>query len=393
MVSSPYRDAPSDRRPMRVLHLIGQLARGGCELQLAGMVPLLDRGRFESTVGVFWSSTDQLIYEQLTSGDADRPAIRVELLGKRRGLDPAFVERLVSLIRQCQPDVIHAWLMSAGLWGRIAARLAGNPPVIVSYRSEGVHNWPGGVYLDRLLARGTPLAITNSAEVQRIWAERLQWDRSRIAVIHNGVDLQRFAPLREKREVRLKLGWPTDSFVVTMVGTMKPTKNWPMFIELAQACPSALFVAVGGGPLLQSIEELAQTRNLKNVIFMGNCSDVAPILAASDVAVSTSNMEGMSNAVLEAMACGLPVVATAVAGSVDLVREGKTGHLVPAGDVSLAARRINDLQHNREQALNMGSAARQICAAEYSMDIMARRHEEMYLAAVRSQRERPGSLV
>lgn len=380
-----------DNAPVCVLHLIGQLIRGGCELQLAGLIRHLDRDRVRSVVGVFWPGVEPGIRRTLSEARCE-----IEDLRKGSRFDASFIARLIQLIRRVRPDVVHAWLMSAGLWGRIAAVLAGNPPVIVSYRSRGVHSWPGGKYLDRALARNTPLCIANSNRVKTIWLERLGWDPSRIEVIPNGVDCRAFAPGQKDEAARRRLGCPPGRFLVTMVGTMKPEKNWPMFAEVARSVmtrrPDVFFLGVGGGVLLEKMGLRATEKGLcpDHLRFLGSRTDVERILSVSDAAISTSDMEGMSNAVLEAMACGLPTVATRVSGSTELVQEGRSGFLVPRNGVREAADRICQLAGDASLVKGMGKAAREIAMAAYSFERMASLHEAAYRRAAVPARRRVG---
>lgn len=383
--------SPDSLERLRVLHLIGQLSRGGCELQLASMIGHLDSRRIQSVVGSFWSEADQEILERLRQTSC--PVFR---LGKRKHVDIVFVVRLARLIRMTRPDLIHAWLMSAGLWGRLASLLVDGPPTVVSYRSEGVHNWLCGAALDRRLSCGNPLAIVNSTRVRDTWARRLGWDPSRLWVIPNGVDCDRFAPGIPDAGSRARLKLPLAKFIVCMIGTLKPEKNWPLFIDVAKAVtsiqPDVAFAAVGGGPLLDEMIERATTIGLSadRLRFLGNRTDVAEILTASDVVISTSAIEGMSNAILEAMACGLPVVATRVSGSTELVREGETGFLVDHGDVHRFAERIQVLLQQPHLAHRFGSAARQVVLREYSLRNMAGAHERAYFQAVAFDRSHVG---
>ena len=368
--------------PVNVLHLIGQLSRGGCELQLLGLVRNMPPAEFRHTVGVFWPGGDPEIIEGLRDAGCD-----VVCLNKKHHIDLGFVRRLKRLLRSHPRDVVHAWLMSAGLWGRLAEMMTGRVPTVVSFRSQEVHRWPGGVRLDRFLARYTDLFICNSSRVQVIWQRRLKSDDARVRVVINGVDCHQFGPgpSADKRE---ELGISPESFVVTQVGTMKPAKNWPMFLAVAAKViaqhPQAVFLAVGEGPLLEDVRAQAAALDGagNRIRLLGNRIDVPDILRASNVALSTSDIEGMPNAVLEAMASGLPVVATRVSGSEELVRHEQTGYLVSPGDADQAADHLIGILQGRALAERMGQAARATAQQEYSFEQMAARHGQAYREAI-----------
>jgi glycosyltransferase involved in cell wall biosynthesis len=371
---------------LRVLHLIGQLGRGGCELQLTGMVEqLAAQGlRAQHTILCFWDDADPEIRQRLASA-----GIEVVFMHKGRGIDAGFSKRLAGFLRANVDrfDVMHAWLMSAGLWGRLALRKLGKrrPATVVSYRSAEPHHWPGGAMLDRFLARYCELYICNSQAVQDVWAQRLRLDKAFLPVIANGVDAARFDPAQYDRfSVRQRLRVPADAVVITQVGTFKPAKNWPLFLEIAaDICrrePSAIFLAVGHGPLFDDVQVMLERYEdvADRIRFLGQREDIPELLAASDIVLSTSDVEGMPNAILEAMAAGKPVVATKISGSEELVRPGQTGTFFSVGDVAGATQALLELIEDVDLRIRYSEAARKIACDVYSFSSMAEAHCRAY---------------
>jgi glycosyltransferase involved in cell wall biosynthesis len=213
-------------------------------------------------------------------------------------------------------------------------------------------------------------------------------------VIHNGVDAERFRPTDDRAAARRAVGLPEDAFVVGMVGQMKPTKNWPMFFEVAarvrDRCPEAVFVAVGGGPLLAEMQRLAAEQGLlpDAARLLGNRTDVPDVLRACDVGLSTSDLEGMSNAVLEEMASGLAVVATDISGTRELIEPDRSGLLIPAGDAGAAADRVVALCRDPARRAELARQARRRAVEAFSFPAMAARHAEVYRQAVAIERAR-----
>jgi len=174
---------------------------------------------------------------------------------------------------------------------------------------------------------------------------------------------------------------------------MFPVKNWPMFIESAelvtQTCPHAFFLGVGGGELLSEMSARAKALGLypNRLRFLGKRTDVSEILGVSDVLLFTSNSEGMPNAVLEAMSCGLPVVATRISGTKELVYDGQNGFLVPTCDAQAAADCILRLYKDRMLTQRMGAEGRRIIVENYSVERMAAMHEEVYRRTILRHRD------
>ena len=374
-------------RPQRVLHTIGQLTHGGAELQLLGLLRHGTGDAFQHAVVCFWRAADEGILAGLK--EARCP---VFFLDKRRGVDLGFVFRLASLIRSWRPDVVHTWLQSGGLWGRIAARLGSNPPVVSSFRGEEAHRWPGGKYLDRLLAAHTAECVVNSRRLQTVLAERLNRDESEIRLIPNGLEVSRFRREPPDAGVRRRLGLPEAGCVVTMVATMRPVKNWPLFLEVAGRVtaqrPDVTFVAAGGGPLLEEMKGRAASAGLgpDRVRMLGKRNDVPDILAQSDLFVLTSDFEGMPNAILEAMASRLCVVATRCSGTEEVVVDGETGFLADVGDADGLVRHVLHCVDNPNQAEALGAEARRRAVRDFSFEKMADGHRRAYCRALSSRR-------
>ncbi len=376
----------------RVLHLIGQLGPGGCELQLAGMLETLSAMGQAANHAVlcFWRDIDKAegIRQRLLAAD-----IELVFLDKRKELDFGFIKQLRQFIKAEYQrfDVVHAWLMSAGLWGRLALRKLGKrrPATVVSYRSAEPHRWPGGVILDRFLARYSEMYVCNSRGVQRVWMDRLKRDETLLPIIPNGVDASRFDPERTNAvAVRQSLGIAPDAIVITQMGKFKLPKNWPLFLEVAKGLcrrdKRLVFLGVGRGEIRQSMLDALRSEPdlVDRILFPGHRSDVPDILAASDIVLSTSDVEGMPNAILEAMAAGKPVVATKISGSEELVRPGQTGTFFSAGDAAGATEALLELIEDRDRRIRYSDAARKIACEAYSFSAMAEAHCRVYQQAL-----------
>ncbi len=371
------------QRPRRVLHVIGQLTHGGAEFQLKGLLQHGTGDDTEHAVACLWRTGADDIVRPIRQAGWD-----VFFLDKHRGLDLKMIARLAALIRHWKPDVVHTWLMSAGLWGRIAAILAGRPAVVAAFRGEEMHSWPGGKYLDRWLDRRTDGVIVNSKRLQDVLGARLGRSPESIQLVVNGLDASRFVPEPTDPARRAELGLPADGLIVTMVATIRTVKNWPLFVEVARRVhaerPDVHFVSVGGGPGLAGLTEHVSGLGLDEdcIRLLGKRTDVPDILVQSDLAMLTSDFEGMSNALLEGMAAGLAVVATNCSGTVEVVTPGETGFLADVGDADGLTEHVLRCVADDDLRRRLGQAGRERVLSEFSFERMSQGHRQAYLAAV-----------
>ncbi len=217
-------------------------------------------------------------------------------------------------------------------------------------------------------------------------------DAKRCHAIPNGVDTSVFRPadVDERRALRAALGFSDDEVLFGCVASFSPVKRHvdllTAFADVVRTNPNARLLLVGEGPLRGDVEaQIAALDMSRHVALLGARADVERILPALDAFVLASNTEGLSNAILEAQACGLPVVATAVGGNPDLVHAGKTGWLVAAESPAELARALRDVIDNPQTARAFGANARAHVQREHSVDAMAASYERLYreLADVR----------
>jgi sugar transferase (PEP-CTERM/EpsH1 system associated) len=359
------------------MHLLHTFGVGGMEVGITKLVNSLDPGRVSSSIC------------SCCPGDSLKQRLRPDIplfeFNRRPGNDPVLVAQLYRLLRRERPHVLHTHRWATLCEGLIAARLSGVPLIV-----HGEH--------------GTLETRAHNARVQRwVWgrvdqvlsvssrlAERMGHDIGfpveRIKVIRNGVDLDRFKP-RDRARARAALGLPPDRLVIGTVGRLVPVKDQANLLDalsLVRRHGIAFSAVIAGtGPLRDMLVARAQALGLGDVCFLGNRDDVEHVLAAYDVFVLSSESEGLSNTIQEAMACGLPVVATRVGGADELVDEDRTGLLVPRQDPAALAEAIRSLASNRPRRESLGVAGRSRAEALFGLDRMIREYETMYLNLTR----------
>jgi glycosyltransferase involved in cell wall biosynthesis len=372
-------------RPLRVLHVITRLEPGGAQRNTLHTVATLGRPEFD--VALAWGPGDPLDVEAAAIPDLRRFEI-VDMVRPIHPLrDAMAMRRLRQAIHGFAPDVVHTHSSKAGILGRAAARLERVPSVVHS-----VHGWgftPNHApwkrrlfrFAERRAARWTDhfIAVShaNADEGRRLGIIQ----DGRVSVIRSGIDLGPFRKLPDPGPTRRRLDVPDGVPIVTQIGNFKPQKAPLDCVRAAAAvaanCPTAHFVMVGEGPLKAPAEALARELGVADRMrFPGWWDDVPGLLAATRVSVLTSRHEGLPRAVVESVAARVPVVATAVDGTPEVVRDGHTGFLVEPGDVAAVSRAVERLI--RDDALHATLSRSERDLAEWDIHAMVRRQEELY---------------
>jgi len=374
MVTGKRRRTTNRPSPLRVLFVSTSLPVGGAETLLVNLVRRLDRSRLTPELCCLKEPGP---LGELLAGEI--PVHSRLLSGK---YDVRVLPRLCALLRRRHIDAVVT--IGAGdklFWGRLGARLAGCPVVISALHATG---WPDEIgRLNRWLTRLTDafVAVAQRHGAYLVDVERLP--SRRVRVIPNGVDADRFRPEPNGRLMaRRRAGLPAQAPVVGIVAALRPEKNHRLFLDAAarllRRLPDARFVVVGDGPERAGLETTARSLGLHDaVLWLGTRSDVPELLRALDVFTLTSTSEASPVSILEAMASGLPVVASDIGSVSESVRCGETGLLVPSGDASQFANDWHRLLTQPELARRFGAAGRQEVLDHWSLDAMVRGYERL----------------
>jgi glycosyltransferase involved in cell wall biosynthesis len=298
----------------RIGMVIGQLTVGGAEGQLLELIRGLDRDRFDPVV---YSLSEQAGGMQPRFEAA---GVRVERIG---AIGWTRARRLAAACRRDRIDVVHSWLFIANSYAWVARRLGVRAPLVTSARnckSQGI----GHHALNVAAFRGSARVIANSQQVRTYIVDAYRAPARRIDVIYNGVDTTRFSTAPPHQ---------ADAPIVVAAGRLVAQKNFALLVDAAARLhaevPGARFRIAGTGPQHEALRERIRTAGLQDVIeLLGERSDIDAVFRAADVFWLTSSWEGLPNVVIEAMASGLPVVATDVGGARELFVSGREGFLV-----------------------------------------------------------------
>ncbi|HEX6851635.1 MAG TPA: glycosyltransferase family 4 protein [Candidatus Polarisedimenticolaceae bacterium] len=378
------------RERRRVCHLITRLELGGAQQNTLFSTAHHDRARFSVSL---WAGRGGIL------DDEARAILETDLRllpFLRHPISPVAdaiaVVRLAAMLRASRIELLHTHSSKAGIVGRLAAALAGTPAVV-----HTVHGWSFNdtqapalrrlyVALERLAARRTH-ALVFVAEADRArGADLAIGDPARYRLFRSGIDRDRYvAPAGVRDATRRALGYGPDEVVVGSLACLKAQKAPLDFVAAADVAarsdPRLRFFIAGDGELRGEVEREVASRGLEDRFrLLGWRQDVAELLAAMDVFVLTSRFEGLPRAVLQAMAAGVPVVATAVGGTPEVVRDGATGRLVPPGEPRTAAAAILGLAADPELRRRCVAAARARLGEEFDIRRMVAGLDDLYLS-------------
>jgi glycosyltransferase involved in cell wall biosynthesis len=360
--------------PIRVLQIIPTLVRGGAEKQMVLLASNLPRDRFDVHVAV-------LTYSGPLEHDLRAANVPTTIIGKRWKLDPLSYRRLRKHIQDLQPDLVHTWMFTANAYGRAAAIAAGVKYIVAGERSPDPGKSIGKRWIDRRLARRTDRIVTNTSVIVDAYVAK-GLPREKFVVIPNGVPAPA-PPSLSKSEFLREIGLPDSSRLIAAVGRLSHEKR---IKDLIWACDllkcirdDTHLLIIGDGPQRWRLERFREQAHIVDrVHFLGERSDVPQLLPHCDCLWLGSSYEGQSNAIMEAMNTGLPVVATDIPGNRDLVLPDETGFLIDVGDRAAFARETQRILSDAELARRLGDAGRRRMREQFSVEQMVSRHAALY---------------
>ncbi len=361
-------------RPLRVAFVITSMPVGGAETLLVNLIRGMDKSRFSPEI-VCLKERGPL--GEVLSGEI--PVAHSLIRGK---YDLRILPKLVHHFRKQHVDAVIT--VGAGdkmFWGRLAAKLAGVPVIGAALHSTG---WPDGVgRLNRMLTRVTDTFIAVADSHGKFMVDYEKFPKEKVTVVRNGIDTDRFAPDPNHRDsVRNELGLYPNTPLVGIVAALRPEKNHSLFVEVAartiEKIRDARFLIIGDGPERASIEEVIAAEGLqKKVILLGSRSDTPRLVAALDVFLLTSHNEANPVSILEALACGVPVVSSNVGSIAETVVNGDTGYLFEPSNACDATRRVMQLLLDTKHAAQLGFKGRALVQKSGSLHSMIEGYQNL----------------
>lgn len=368
-------------RRLTICHAVWRIECGGLENQMQAILRALPEDEFSHIIAIQDDPTDR------ESGRLQLPSTVGRWHAASRS-DRHWGAALADTLRRGAVDVLHVRGLSLLLDALMAADSAGG--VRVAFSFHGFESWPPKLSaLRRRILRAAVRRCDDRWAVgptaARTIAQALEMSADEFAIVPNGVDTRHFSPAAHPAAARRQIGLPADRPLILTVGNLKPIKGHDVLLHaIAQlsVSPQPLFVLVGQDDSAGRLPKLANKLGITDrCIFAGPQSDILPWYQAANLFLLPSHWEGMSNALLEAMSCGLPVVTTAVGGNVDLVQDDVTGLLVPPGDPHQLAVAIDRMMSDTITRVRLGTVARHHVVQHHDLsacaEMLARRYHDI----------------
>ncbi len=373
-----------------ILYVFAALPVGGAEQLLVSEMEGLDKDLFSPLVCV--------ISEKGPIGELIEkmgfPVIPLHRM-KKNQFDYGIIRELKKLMARERISIVHTHLYDGGKYGRIAARMAKVPVIIHSVHNIYVKrrskhhwfNWGLSFFTDRIIA------VSEAVKASVVRYDRIS--PKKIEVIYNGIDLSQGDLLPDRQALRSRLGITPEEMVIGVVARLEEQKGHRVLLEALSLMPelpaSLKIVIIGDGKLRSQLEQDTLKRGLSSqVIFWGTRKPIFPILKALDFFLLPSLWEGFSLAILEAMAMGLPVIATKVGGAEEVITSGRHGLLIPPGDAPRLAEAIQEALLHRDKYLEMARKGKERVTQNFSKDRHVALLQDLYLSVLTEKGINPG---
>ena len=364
-------------KKFHIMHILLSLEAGGMEGGVVNLVNKIDDNLFKFSICCLEKSgvlEEKILPERR----------KLFVMGKKSGVAYSLPLRLAWLFRKERVDIVHTHNFTTYLYGGIGAILGRVPYIIQGEHGDlplqkdraSIMRWR------RCLSHFTTLFHTVSARLKEELIEWVGVKPEKIFSILNGVDLAKFRIINPSL-IRKRLGLKEEDFVIGAVGRLNYLKNYPLLIsalpQMKERVEGLKVIFIGEGPEKDSLSVLARRLKVIDIIkFLGFRTDIPELLNATDLLIQPSLSEGMSNTILESMACGKPVVASDVGGNKEVVVDGVTGYLFPSERRDILEEKLISLAGDEEKRYQMGIAGRKRVEGRFSLNRMVKGYEDFY---------------
>jgi len=368
-------NATATNGPRRVLILINSLWRGGGERDAAMFCKHMDRSRYVPEV---WTLLEGGEFQQ-TVTDA---GVKVRCLGRRKAYSPFFAWRAAGQIARADVDLIHIFQPAIGFYSAVAKTFRGALQPLIYYEMTSVYNQPRIVPLYRWMQKRCDGFMANSdTSADNLVQPGIRSDSIRI--IPNGHEIARYHSLEDRESLRRSIGVAPDETLALFVGRLIPTKRVcdlvDAVVQLDAVGRRLRVVIVGEGPEMEPIkQQIASKRLGETISLLGLRTDVPNLLQAADLFLFPSEVEGLSNSIIEAALTGLPMVACDIGGVREVVDDGANALLVPPRSPQEFAHAIEDILDNPQQAADRAAIAQEFAENQYTIEASVQKLCDLY---------------
>ena len=376
---------------IRIMHLNSYIDYGGPSRGILGQVKYTDKNKFQSIIGEIKSTKHDPLVRQIVNNGYEHIS-----LNRNKFFDLSIILKLAILLKKNKVDVLNTHNAIACWHGNIAAKIA-NIPVVFTLRNNQKENYKFllkkkykyevPILLDRVTMRVADKIVAVSKRLERTYIENEGIPEKKIMTIRNAVDLEiidQFKGNRDRESIRQEMGIGATVTAVGIVGDLVERKGHACLIEAARIIlkenDHTVFLIVGDGPLRGNLTQQIDRYSIqKHFIFTGHVTNVFHYVAAMDIFVLPSYAEGISRALMEAMAMGMPTVCSDNEGNMEAVDDGDTGFIFPMNNHAVLADNLLTLIENKDLQIKMGERARIMAEEKFDMKNLARRYEELYI--------------
>lgn len=379
------KDSGDGPQKVRVLRIIARMNVGGPAVQISGLMRDFDPEIFEQKLLTGYCAADEADYLEKLAVDVK--AIRIDGLGRsiKPRADITSLFKIIKEIRRFKPDVIHTHTAKAGVVGRIASILSGQKSIRVhTFHGHLLHGYfgPGKtklvILVEKFLALFTEQLLAVGKQVQDDLIAAGIGNSKKFAVMPPGLQL---AHVPNKHDARKELGLDQNEIYCAFIGRITQIKRPDRFLDVAAKTRAdnvkVHFIVAGAGELLQECQNRVAAENLP-ITFLGWREDIEVVLAAADFVILTSDNEGTPLSLIQAGMVGIPVVATNVGSTNEIVVDGKTGFLTDLS-VDQLANAVTKVATDNDLQAQMGAAGKEYTMARYGVDRLVKDHQDLYL--------------
>lgn len=361
----------------KILHLISGLEIGGTETQLLRVLPELQRYHENHVCCVRGHGP---IGKQL-----EKNGVPVQYLEFKNIFDLGVIYRFYKVVRKIQPDILVTYLIHADLYGRVFGRLF-NIKKIVSSKRGSLLQWEWLSFFDKLTKSLVTHYLVQTEAARSEWMGKLNlFDKKRFTIIPNGINAKQFNIKIDKDLKKQEISIPTNSFVISCISRLRIGKGHEYLLEAFESVyrtnKGSTLLIVGDGERELPLKEQIQSYSSKNAIkFLGNRSDIPEILAITDIFILPTEKEGMSNAIIEAMTSGVPVITTDIEENRCLIKNGLTGILFQRNSAPSLEQKLKLLQSNQRIRKQLSARAREEALRNFDITEIALKLSRFYEA-------------
>jgi glycosyltransferase involved in cell wall biosynthesis len=362
-------------KPIKMMHIVFSLDMGGLETLVFDLVKRGNADRVKPSVCC-------LTKEGFFTDELSKREIEIFYLNKNEGVDFSLVFRLKEVLKRQKVDIVHIHDNSTIFYATLAAKMARIPKLIYTEHGGVYFESKRKYFLNKLLWRLQSRIICVS-EKTKADLERFGSLNGKATVIPNGIDMKKFDINIDAYKKRNELGLNAEDFVICAVGRLSKEKNQKMLIEaskdLVSLIPQIKFLIAGDGPTRGELEDKTKQLGARDYfLFLGTRKDIPEILKVSDCFVNCSNYETFGLAIVEAMAAGIPVVATDAGGTNELVKNNQTGLLIEKDNQGQLCSAIKSLHEDKNLGLALAGKAEKFVREKFSIEVTVRDYEDIY---------------